>query len=218
MDIVKYFFEEPVLVEPVTPDTSADARRREGPQLPLDALLRTSDYHRGYLAGTNLSTGRVGFTALQNAEEVARALVEAFPKDRWTRWADEGVDALSPEAVIAEWMAPTGSAVLATGPTPPAPEALATVARGPRRDTLAALRTLLDDDALVCFREPAHDGSDWSLFAAHPLRATVVDVLGALTHPTMRQFVLPYQKARSESKFYFEQWQLTSLPTYITEL
>ena len=36
----------------------------------------------------------------------------------------------------------------------------------------------------------------------------------------VRRFVVPYQKARSESKFYFETWQLTepSLPDYIVEV
>jgi hypothetical protein len=41
-------------------------------------------------------------------------------------------------------------------------------------------------------------------------------------HPTdtVRRFVLPYQRARSESKFYFETWQLTAspLPDYIEEV
>jgi hypothetical protein len=73
----------------------------------------------------------------------------------------------------------------------------------------------------VFFPEPAHDGHDWSLFSAAPMRDRFVEALRNHSADETRRFVLPYQRARSESKFYFETWQLTeegSLPDYVEEV
>ena len=72
---------------------------------------------------------------------------------------------------------------------------------------------------MVFFPEPAHHGYDWSFFAARPMRAALVDAFRRHPHPGARRFVVPYRKARSEHKFYFETWQLDQpLPDYIEEV
>lgn len=246
-DILKCFFEEPVLLEPTTPDRDPDARRREerpargpgasGPSLPIEALLQTDDYYRAYIAGTNLRTGAVGLTTLSDAGLYADPLWDALGEAWWARAVDvpQGVpedeaandagDAGAVEVIDAEvargvLSRPEDTTVLVTAPAPVAAERIEAVMGTARRDALRPLRVLLDEGAVAFFTEPAHDGVDWSIFAARPMRDRLIHAMRRHPAPEARRFVLPYQKARSESKFYFETWQLTepSLPDYIEEV
>ncbi len=94
----------------------------------------------------------------------------------------------------------------------------AVAGRAPCR-TAGALQSLLEDAHVVFFPEPAHDGHDWGFCSPAPVRDRLVAAFR--DHPVegTRRFVLPYQKARSESKFYFDKWQPTDSPppTYATE-
>jgi hypothetical protein len=227
-DILKYFHEEPALLEPVTPDADPDARRREDrsalpndPSVSLEALLDTRDAYRGYLAGTNRADEQVGLTVLRDAEAYATPIVEALGRSWWGRCTTDGrVEALDAEAARRVLHAPSTTSVLVTAAAAVDGERIAAVAGRARRRALPALRALLDAAHVAFFPEPAHDGHDWSFFSAAPMRDRLVAALRA--HPTdrVRRFVLPYQRARSESKFYFDTWQLTetSLPDYIQEV
>lgn len=226
-DILKYFHEEPALLEPVSPDSDPDARRREdrtdlpeGVSVPLDELLDTRDAYRGYLAGTNRSDDKVGLTTIDAAAYVP-PLMEGLGKSWWARCTtDETVTALEDDAVRRVLRAPTRTSVLVTAEAPVGADQIRAVAGRARRRALPALRALLETAHVVWFPEPAHDGHDWSLFSASPMRDRLVAAFR--NHPVdeVRRFVLPYQRARSESKFYFETWQLTesSLPDYIEEV
>ena len=239
-DILKYFYEEPVLLEPLTPDTHPDARRRADrsafdappgagldageaapPSMPLDALLNTEEANRGYLAGTNQADDRVGLTALHDADVFVTPLVEAFGQAWWGRAtagdAVETLDVADARALLAD---PGSTTALVTAAHPVAAERIRAAAGTARRHLLPALRDLLREAHVAFFPEPAHHGHDWSFFSRTPLRNTLVDAFRAHPAPHVRRFVLPYQKARSESKFYFETWQLTepSLPDYIEEV
>jgi len=227
-DILKYFHEEPALLEPVSRDRDPDARRRtersampNDPNVPLEDLLDTRDAYRGYLAGTNRTADQVGLTTLRDAEAYVSPLVEALGQSWWGRCTADGrvepIDADAARRVLRE---PANTSVLVTAADAVADDAIATVAGEARRRALRALRTLLDTAHVVFFPEPAHDGHDWSVFSASPMRNRLVDALRAHPTDTTRRFVLPYQRARSESKFYFESWQLTegSLPDYIEEV
>lgn len=96
--------------------------------------------------------------------------------------------------------------------------ALTEVAAAERRYGIPALRLLLDAGVTVLFPEPAHDGWDWSVFSAAPLRERLVAAFRARPAPGVRRFVLPFQRARSEHTFYFERWRLDDLPDWIEEV
>jgi len=226
-DVLKYFHEEPALLEPVTPDADPDARRRaDRPELPddpsalLDDPFDTNDVYRGYLAGTHHADDTVGLTTLQ-PETYVTPLLAALGGSWWGRCTDQdAVEALDDRAERRVLCAPTRTELLVTADAPVATERITAVAgRAPRR-AAGALASLLDDAHVVFFPEPAHDGYDWSFFSATPMRDRLVTAFR--NHPAegIRRFVLPYQKARSESKFYFDTWQLTAspLPDYIEEV
>jgi hypothetical protein len=227
-DVLKYFHEEPALLEPVTPDADPDARRREdrselpdNVSVPLEDLLDTRDAYRGYLAGTNHAEEKVGLTSLRTSEVFVRPIIEALGQTWWGRHTANGVaESLDVEDVPVVLADPADTAVLVTGDEPVEAERMAAVAGRPRHRALSALRALLNTAHVAFFPEPAHDGHDWSFFSASSMRDRLVAALRA--HPTdrVRRFVLPYQHARSESKFYFDRWQLTAspLPDYVEEV
>jgi hypothetical protein len=224
--ILKYFHEEPALIEPLTPDHDPDARRQEGrtadtdgPTMPLEALLDTDEAYRGYLAGRSRDDA-VGLTTLDAAAYVP-ALLDALGRDGWMRSReDETVEPLDLDTVRRVLQNPADTTVLVTSDAPVPAERITAAAGTARRRALPALRALLDAAHVVFFPEPAHDGHDWSFFAAAPVREVLLDAFRAHPADGVRRFAVPYQKARSESKFYFETWQLTepSLPDYIEEV
>ncbi len=232
MPIVKYFFEEPALLETPMPDANPDARRRTERSADSDrdpdadtlrALLNPATAYRGYLAGTDLEANRVGLTACSVMDAMVHALTAVFSHPHACGIAPDGTfnADLDMQAVHNWWTEPQGERVLALSDAPIDPAPLHSVAQQARREGSAALRTLMEAGVTVFFSEPAHDGFDWSFFSPAPVRDALVDALR--THVSashVRCFVLPFQKARSESKFYFEQWQLNqaSLPTYIQEV
>ncbi len=225
-DILKYFHQEPALIEPLTPDHDPDARRRADrspvPDGPLDDPFDTEEAYRGYLAGTNRADDRVGLTTLRPPDAYVAPLLDALGQGWWGRaLGPDTAHALEADEARRILRTPGRTAVLVTAERPVAPERMAAVAGdGPRR-TLPALQPLLDAAHVVFFPEPAHDGHDWTFFSAHPMRERLVSAFRA--HPTdaVRRFVLPHKHARSESKFYFDTWQLTEtspLPDYIEEV
>lgn len=193
----------------------------ENTSVPLTDLLDTRDAFRGYLAGTNRSDDRVGLTTLREPSAYAPATVEAFGQSWWGRFTDQGtVESLDPDETRRILRMPARTSVLVTADAPVGTERIAAVAGRERRRRGAALRALLDVAHIVFFPEPAHDGHDWSFFSAVPMRDRLVATFSNYPVEETRRFVIPYQKARSESKFYFETWQLTqsALPDYIEEV
>jgi hypothetical protein len=226
--ILKYFHEEPALLEPVTPDADPDARRRadrsdlpENVSVPLGELLDTRDAYRGYLAGTNRADEQVGLTTLRPPAAYTAPLMAALGRTWWARYTTDGrADPLDEEGARRTLRAPHDTAVLVTADAPVDAERMAAVAGRARRRALSALRALLEAAHVVFFPEPAHDGHDWSFFSASPMRDRLVAAFRERPSDAVRRFVLPYQHARSESKFYFDKWQLTGspLPDYIEEV
>ena len=222
MDIVKVFIEEPAGLEALVGDDEPDALRRGAALGSLDALLGggafESDYARAYLAGTRLGPPqRVGLTALDDAEAFVQPLLAWAGERAWTALDAEGHRlGLIPAEAAARLRRPHGTAALAVGPADG--ETLARAAAGARRDAVPALRELLDGGAAVLLPERAHDGHDWALFARRPLRDALVAALRARPAQGARRFVVPYQEARGEHRFYFEQWQLDALPDYVEEV
>ena len=221
MEIVKYFYEEPFSLEALTPDLDPDARHRQAPPMPLEALLKSPSAYRGYLAGTDLETKRVGLTALLRPEVFTEPLFYWLGAYRWARTDKKGathpLDTTAARAVFGD---PAATTVLACASGGISSRLMADVGGGVQRQALPALRRLLAEVQVVFFPEPAHHGFDWSFFSARPMRPSLVAAFQQHPMPDVRRFVLPYQKARSEHKFYFEQWQLgeAGLPAYIEEV
>lgn len=186
----------------------------------LDAP-ETAQAYRGYLAGTNRATTRFGLTTLQEAEAYVQPVMEALGQSWWARCTPDGqVEPMEETAVRAVLRTPEETAVLVTADDPVDPERIAAVANRDRRRTPSTLPALLDVAHLVAFPESARDGLDWRFFCASPMRERLAHAFRA--HPTddVRRFFLPYENARTKSKFYFETWQLTeeSLPNYVEEV
>ena len=221
VEIIKYFFEEPASLEALAPDLDPDARRRAAPTRPLGAWLDAPRYYRGYVAGTDLGTGRVGLTALAHRHAFIDPLIDALGERRWirsTRAATvETLDAAAVPHVLAH-PRETTALVCANALPPEADVVAATEAQ--RRYAVPALRRLLAaSSCVVFFPEPAHHGHDWSFFAARPLRAALAEAFRQHPQDGVRRFIVPYRKARSEHTFYFETWQLDQpLPDYIEEI
>ncbi len=221
MEIIKYFYEEPASLEALAPDLDPDARRQDAPMQPLSAWFEAPRYHRGYVAGTDLDTGRVGLTALAHCHAFIDPLMDALGGRRWmrsTRAATvETLDAATAQHLLAD---PNDTAALVCADTPMAEADVLAATETDRRYGVPALRRLLAaPSCVVFFPEPAHHGHDWSFFAARPLRPALTDAFRRHPRPGVRRFVVPFQKARSEHKFYFETWQLDQpLPDYIEEV
>jgi len=230
MDIVKYFYEEPTLLETLTPDHDPDARQQahrttETDERPtrqtLEDFLATPDYYRGYLAGSNRAADRVGLTAIEQPAAFVVPLLEALGAAWWARAApDRTVDVLDTAGARQTLQDPSGTAVLVTAAAAVDADRIEAVVGTPRRYALPALRQLLESARVAFFPEPAHDGFDWSFFSAAPMRDRLTAAFKQNPAEGVRRFALPYQKARSESKFYFERWQLNEapLPAYIEEV
>lgn len=236
MDVLKCFFEEPAALyaagRAARPAETGPARpgMRDLPRADSLAALLAPEaaafYARLYLAGTHLPADaarerpRVGLTALRDARLFTAPLLTLAGDATWTvaASADDLGAGLTAAGAARALVHPEGVAALAFGPGAGVPpRALADAAAPERREALAALRALLDayPGAAVLLPEPAHDGHDWSVFAAHPLRAPFADALRAHPAPGARRFMLPYQRARGEHTFYFEQWQLDALPPHV---
>jgi hypothetical protein len=208
VDVLKVFVEEPAALRGAAAGTAPAS---------LDALLAApaSGYGRAYLAGTHLSDARprVGLTALADARVFVEPLV-AWAGDRV--WTARGLDGrLAPVGDVPMILAhPDGIGAVVVGDATPDDDALAAVAAGDRAD---GLRTLLDAGLAVLVPEPAHDGWDWSVFGPSPLG--VADAVRAHAGaPGVARFVAPFQRARGEHSFYFEQWALDPPPAWAERL
>ena len=221
MEIIKYFYEEPASLEALAPDLDPDARRRDAPTQPLGAWFEAPRYYRGYVAGTDLDTGRVGLTALAHCNAFIDPLIDLLDGRMWrrnTRTATvETLDAAAARHCLAH-PSETVSLVCADALLPDADVIAASTTD--RRYGVPALRRLLAaPSCIVFFPEPAHHGHDWSFFAARPMREALAEAFRRHPRRGVRRFVVPYRKARSEHKFYFETWQLDQpLPDYIEEV
>ncbi len=215
MDIVKYFYEEPVLLEAFAAETDPDARRRAAPTLGLEAFLTPPPYCRGYLAGSR--GDRSGLTAITRPEAFVTPLLDVLAGLRWTaaRRSGEIAETAEPAEVLRD---PAAVAALAGSSASVQIDDLGMVASAERRDGIPALRRLLDAGATVLFPEPAHGGWDWSLFSPTPLKDRLVAAFRAHPAEGVRRFVVPYQRAQSEHKFYFERWALGDLPDWVEEV
>ncbi len=205
--ILKVFYEEPAALEP-------DAFVWPAPP-------DTPRYYRLYLAGTDLDTLRIGLTVLR-PEAFLPALLSLFQRWHHRRQVSSSgsVQPLAVEVLSSVLVAPAKTVALVGVASDRLAIDLAPLAMLDDQGRLPVLRRLLEAGCLVALREPAHHGYDWHLFAPEPLLECLEVALQAHPVPGVRRFLVPYQKARTEERFYFEQWMLDgpSQPDYIREI
>ena len=232
MDVLKVFVDEPFALEPVASEPRPRVRPPAAvggsphaapePMAGLAAFLAPSPYARAYLAGSHRAaaplpgepaeTGwRTGLTALAETD-AWRAPLLALGAHPW-RTVPGGRDA------AAALLRPDNVRALASAPGA-VQGLLEAFAAGDGREAFGALRALLDaaPGALVLAPEPAHDGHDWILYGRASLRERLVAALRAQPAPGVRRWVMPYQRARGEHRFYLERWALGALPDYVDAL
>lgn len=216
MEIIKYFYEEPASLETLSPDLDPDARRRTVPEQPWDAWSDVPRYHRGYVAGTDLGTGRVGLTALPHRDAFITPLLDALGSVAWMHHAASGtVEPLGEDAARQILRDPQATTALVCADAPLPEGEVAALAGAARRYALpAVLRLLETPSCVVFFPEPAHHGHDWSFFAARPLRDRLVEAFRRHPEAGARRFAVPFRKARSEHTFYFDTYALEAFAAY----
>lgn len=208
--IVKYFYEEPVALEVLVPDADAAAR----PRATLESLLfPPARYYRGYLAGRDAAE-QVGLTAVAS-ESWLPGLEATLGPDHWHVLTGAGT--LEPTFLAAALsdLSATSGLFQSTG----ALDVQQTIAAAhpDRRRALPFLRVLLDAGVTVLLPEKAAAAFDLTLFAPFPVQASLLAAWRARSAPGVRRFVAPYQRMRAEHRFYFETWQLDTLPDYVEE-
>lgn len=221
MRILKLFTEEPVALEILSDESDPDARRREADRLALASLSDPDIPHayRAYLAGTDLTADRTGATALDEPRAFALPLAELFAEATWSALLTDGTgETVELDDLPELLMRPEAVAVLVAAPGPLTTAAMTPLADPDRRAAFAALAQTLEMAALVAFPEPAHDGFDWSLYAPEPLRDRLAAAFAHFPTRGLRRFAAPFQRVRSEQKFYFERWTLDDPPHGVVEL
>lgn len=214
MQVVKYFFEEPVALEMLSSDSDPDARRHTGAPT-LEEFLDAPTYARGYLAASDLETGRIAASVLP--ESIAVILDDVLPVPR--RHFTPGIagisttsaqdrdalrEALTDRSKRSVIVCGKGASGGATPTEPGLSVAVNRLIEYHIREALAEVTKLLDCGHVVLVSEPSHDGHDWSVFSPRPLadaiRASMAEHLQDVSG-----YVIPFQRARAEHRFYFEQ-------------
>lgn len=216
MRVIKYFFEEPTLLDL----EDGPVEGSEGSS--LDRLLRQHKHYRGYLAASDLESGQIGGSSLEDnaaAEALSRVLGgPVWFSNRAPGQEDVELQLLSDhEHIVAALATMASNAVMILdfeSDHGVDEEVVAELTKDQdRKRGLKMISRLLDAGCTVVFPEPAHMGHDWSIFSAKPLARQMQDALESAPKDC-RSFVVPYVKARGEHRFYFEQYDIDQFAEY----
>lgn len=201
MYVLKYFFEEPA---------------------PLGLG------YRGYVAATDLDTGRRGASVLP--ETLTRLVTGLLPTERTCFWRDNGngvvfggdhdmafEDLTASDSALSAALTRRARGTLIVGGHYQAAEhgaAVAQLLEHDIREAAMAARLLIDAGLTLLLPEPSHDGLDWALYAPAALSARAIGLLGNMVGSDLEAFVIPFQKARAEHKFYFELYDRSLFDVY----
>jgi len=211
MRVIKYFFEEPTLLD------LADDPSEERP-VEVEDLLSQNRHCRGYLAASDLESGAVGGSSLDDGA-AADVLAQVLDLPVWFSNVEPGqelrdLQLISNRATLRTALLTMSSgSVMITNWAPEQEEVDDLTADQDRKRSMATISRLLDQGATVVFPEPAHVGHDWSIFSASPLADSVRKHLPTTSEDT-RYFVIPFGQARGEHKFYFEQYDVDLFAEY----
>ena len=183
-----------------------DARRRDEPRISIESLLAGRKYHRGYLTATSLEHETFGLTSLDDRPLLLDLLMELRQGRPFFAYrAEHDHPTRDPEILFDD---AASILVVIFGDLALDASTLHALAADRRRPAVGYIRTILDSGVPVLFPEPAHHGSDWTIFSPFPLSGHIATALARHASPRRRCFVIPYQEARSEEKFYFERYDI----------
>ena len=207
MRVIKYFFEEPTLL-----DFPADDERNQPSKSGLEGLLRKHRHFRGYLAASDLDNDMVGGSALED-NAAAEILSRVLEGPIWFSNRVAGQDAVSlsllteHSSIVQALTTMGGDSIMMMNVDPTEELVRALTDSDDRKAGMHMIAKLLDGGCTLVFPEKSHMGHDWSIFSSHPLADRVKDAMANLPGDT-RGYVIPYVEARGEHKFYFEQYDL----------
>ncbi len=207
MRIIKYFFEEPTLL-----DFPASESGEQPSEYGLKGLLRQHRHYRGYLAASDLGADTIGGSALED-HTAARVLASILTGPIWfsNRAAGQTDVTLSLltgiENIVPALAAMASDSVMMMDVDPTEEMVRALTDDNDQKVVMRKIAQLLDAGCTLVFPEQAHMGHDWSIFSPRPVAAYIREAMGNLPKET-RGFVVPYVEARGEHKFYFEQYNI----------
>lgn len=207
MRVIKYFFEEPTLLDfPVEGESGKPSRAG------LDGLLRKHRHYRGYLAASDLENDTVGGSSLED-NAAAQILSHVLEGPIWFSNRVAGQDVVSLKLltghreIVQALSTMGGDSVMMMHVDPTEDMVRALTDDNDRKVGLRLVAELLDRGCTLVFPEQAHMGHDWSVFSSRPLADQMREAMADLPEET-RAFVIPYVEARGEHKFYFEQYDV----------
>ncbi len=207
MRIIKYFFEEPTLL-----DFPAEEESAKPTESGLEGLMRKHRHYRGYLAASDLASNMVGGSVLEDnaAAEVLSRVIGGpiWFSNRVAGQDDISITLLSSRKDIMQALSTMGSdSVMLMDVDPTEKLVKALTDDNDRKVGMRLIAELLDGGCTLVFPETAHMGHDWSIFSSRPLADRMREAMKDLPGDT-RGFAIPYVEARGEHKFYFEQYDL----------
>jgi len=207
MRVIKYFFEEPTLL-----DFPAEEESGQPSKSSLDRLLRKNRHFRGYLAASDLDNDMVGGSALED-NAAAEILSNVLEGPIWFSNRVAGQDVVSltlltdQKSIVQALSTMGGDSIMMMDVDPTEELVRALTDSNDRKAGMQMIAKLLDGGCTLVFPERAHMGHDWSVFSSQPLAERMKDAMANLPDDT-RAFVIPYIEARGEHKFYFEQYDM----------
>jgi len=216
MRVIKYFYEEPTLLD-LDDQPSEDSGGSS-----LARLLRQHKHYRGYLAASDLESGQIGGSSLDD-NAAAEALSRVLGGPVWFSNRAPGQEEVElrllsdHEHIVAALATMASNAVMILdfeSDQGVDEDVVAELTKDQdRKRGLKMISRLLDAGCTVVFPEPAHMGHDWSIFSAKPLARPMQDSLGRAPKDC-RCFVVPYVKARGEHRCYFERYDIDQYAEY----
>ena len=207
MRVIKYFFEEPTLLD-FPSEGEGHQPAKSGP----DRLLRKHRHYRGYLAASDLDHDMVGGSALED-NAAAEILSRVLEGPIWFSNRVAGQESVSlklltdHKSIVQALSTMGGDSIMMMDVDPTEKLVRALTDSNDRKAGMHMISKLLDGGCTLVFPEQAHMGHDWSIFSSHPMAERVREAMADLPQNT-RAFVIPYVEARGEHKFYFEQYDL----------
>jgi len=201
MRVIKYFFEEPTLLEDPVDSPGGVASGKRSPS--------KRRHYRGYLAASDLEAGTMGGSSLED-QAAAKVLARIFTGPIWfsnraASQPDVSLSLLTDARDIVRALSTMGIGSVMMMDVDPTQEVVRALNDDmDHKGGMQMIAQLLDGGCTLIFPERAQMGHDWSVFSQRPIADEMREAMCFLPEDT-RGFVIPYVEARGGDKFYFEQ-------------